>query len=288
MKKTNYLRFTFAVMMAGAAMFALGSCSKDDPVNLKTNLRFTAGSVTFELIYVEGGSFTVGATPEQGDDAQDREKPAHVVTLTDDYYMGKFEVTQQLWQAVTGKSINDQRNLANPSEWLYGEGDNYPMYYISYEDCVSFCTALNTLVAGQLPAGYEFRLSTEAQWEYAARGGKKSVHYKYSGSNDANAVAWYSDNSGSTTHEVGKKLPNELGIYDMSGNMWEWCKDRYGDYNDGVQTNPQGPASGSFRVLRGGVWYLNAQYCRIAIRNFNLPSYRSEYYGFRLALVKGN
>ena len=227
---------------------------------------FTVNGVSFEMVYVEGGSFDMGATSEQGSDAYDWEKPVHRVTLSD-YYIGKYEVTQELWEAVMG---------SNPSYFI---GAQNPVEYVSWNDCQEFVSRLNSLT------GRTFRLPTEAEWEYAARGGNKSLHYKYSGSGNIGNVAWYYDNSGSSTHAVGTKSPNELGIYDMSGNVYEWCSDWYGGYSAGAQTNPQGPSSGSNRVLRGGGWYFNARYCRVSYRNGYDPDYSNNSSGLRLVLV---
>ncbi len=234
------------------------------PTTPKT-LSFTVNGVTFEMVYVEGGTFTMGATAEQGEDAFDNEKPAHKVTL-DDYAIGKFEVTQALWTAVMGN---------NPSRF---KGDNRPTECVSWDDCQTFVKKLNGLT------GKKFRLPTEAEWEYAARGGKKSKGYKYSGSNNIDEVAWYYSNSGSQTHPVGTKKPNELGIYDMNGNVLEWCNDWYGDYSPTAANNPVGPSSGSYRVRRGGGWGDYAWYCRVSIRYWNYPGNRGIGIGFRLVL----
>ncbi|MCQ2308994.1 MAG: SUMF1/EgtB/PvdO family nonheme iron enzyme [Bacteroidales bacterium] len=233
---------------------------------------FTVNGVSFEMVRVDGGTFTMGATQEQGGDAYDDEFPTHSVTLSD-YYIGKFEVTQELWLAVMGSWPGTAPSGS------YGVGDDYPAYYISWDDCQDFITELNRLT------GANFRLPTEAEWEYAARGGSESGGYKYSGSNSINDVAWYYDNSDCKTHSVGTKSPNELGIYDMSGNVYEWCQDWYGSYSSGLQTNPQGPSSGSDRVLRGGCWNNYARYCRVSYRYYNYPFYRFNFYGLRLALV---
>ncbi len=217
----------------------------------------------FEMVYVKGGTFTMGATAEQGSDAYDDEKPTHSVTLSD-YYIGKYEVTQAQWRAVMG---------SNPSHFT---GDNNPVEQVSWDDIQQFITKLNA------QTGKKFRLPTEAEWEYAARGGNKSKGYKYSGSNNIYNVAWYSDNSSGKTHPVGQKSPNELGIYDMSGNVWEWCQDWKGDYSSSSQTNPTGPSSGSDRVLRGGCWTYRAGSSRVSYRSSSSPSFRSYTSGFRL------
>ena len=195
--------------------------------------------ISIDMVRVEAGTFTMGATPEMKDPYED-EKPTHRVTLTNDYYMGKYEVTQALWQTVMGN---------NPSNF---KGDNLPVEKVSWDDCQEFISKLNRIT------GKTFRLPTEAEWEYAARGGNKSRGYQYSGSNNLLDVAWFRDNSGSKTHAVGTKQPNELGIYDMSGNVCEWCHDWYGAYSSSSQVNPTGANSGSYRVIRGGSWYFSA------------------------------
>ena len=216
-----------------------------------------------EMVFVEGGTFTMGATAEQESDAYDFESPTHSVTLSS-YYIGKYEVTQAQWRAVMG---------SNPSCFT---GDNLPVEQVSWNDIQEFITKLNQ------QTGKTFRLPTEAEWEYAARGGNKSKGYKYSGSNTIGDVAWYGNNSSNTTHPVGQKAPNELGIYDMSGNVWEWCQDWYGSYSADSQTNPTGPSRGSTRVLRGGSWGSNARNCRVSIRNILNPDYGYDNNGFRL------
>jgi formylglycine-generating enzyme required for sulfatase activity len=218
------------------------------------------------MVYVQGGTFMMGATSEQGSDAYSDEKPVHYVTLSN-YYIGKYEVTQAEWQAVMG---------SNPS-YIKGS-DNLPVENVSWNDCQTFISKLNA------KTGLKFRLPTEAEWEYAARGGNKSKGYKYSGSNNVDEVAWYTSNSGSTTHAAGTKQSNELGLYDMSGNVWEWCSDWYGSYNGSSQTNPTGANSGSCRVLRGGGWSINARYCRSSCRYDYGPDYGYSYFGLRLAL----
>jgi formylglycine-generating enzyme required for sulfatase activity len=164
---------------------------------------------------------------------------------------------------------------SNPS---YFKGDNLPVEKVSWNDCQEFIRKLNGLT------GKNFRLPTEAEWEYAARGGNRSGGTEYAGSNSIGSVAWYTENSGRKTHTVKGKSPNELGLYDMSGNVWEWCSDWYGDYDSGSQTNPKGPSIGSYRVLRGGGWYGSARYCRVSGRDCYAPSLWINFIGFRLAL----
>lgn len=229
------------------------------------NRTFTVNGVSFTMVAVKGGTFTMGATSEQTGAYSD-ESPTHLVTLSD-YYIGETEVTQELWQAVMG---------SNPS---YFTGNlQRPVEEVSWNDCQTFITKLNALT------GETFSLPTEAEWEYAARGGNKAQGYLYSGSNTIGDVAWYTSNSSSTTHPVKTKQANELGIYDMSGNVWEWCADWYGSYSSSAQTDPVGPSSGSNRVLRGGSWYRNATSCRVAYRSYNTPTYVHNYYGLRLSL----
>ena len=230
----------------------------------------TVNGVTFDMLAVDGGTFVMGATSEQGTDYDSDERPVHNVTLSD-FTIGKYEVTQGLWKAVMGSYPGTAPSSS------YGLGDNYPVYNISWNDATNFINKLNQLT------GKTYRLPTEAEWEYAARGGKQSKGYKYSGSNTVGNVAWYSGNSGSISHSVGQKTPNELGIYDMSGNVWEWCYDRYGSYSSNSQTNPQGPSSGSNRVNRGGRWSSAAQYVRVSYRNYDAPDGRYFSVGFRLA-----
>ena len=221
--------------------------------------------ITIDMVKVEAGTFMMGATSEM-ENPYSWEKPVHQVTLTNDYYIGKYEVTQALWQSVMG---------SNPS---YFKGDNLPVETVSCDDCKEFISKLNRIT------GRKFRLPTEAEWEYAARGGKKSRGYQYSGSSNISDVAWYDGNSGSKTHPVGTKQANELGIYDMTGNVWEWCQDRYGSYVSSSQKNPTGTVRGSNRVYRGGGWDIFAWSCRLSCRNYGPPYFRYDYLGLRLVL----
>ena len=217
------------------------------------------------MVKVEAGSFYMGATSEMQNPYSD-EKPDHRVTLTNNYYVGKYEVTQALWQAVMG---------SNPSNF---KGDALPVEQVSWNDCQDFISKLNRLT------GKNFRLPTEAEWEYAARGGKKSRGYQFSGSITLGDVAWYKENSGSKTHVVGTKQPNELGIYDMAGNVWEWCQDWYDQYSESSQNNPTGAASGAERVCRGGAWGSLAVSCRSSERDRCSPTYSCDNLGLRLIL----
>ena len=232
---------------------------------------YTVNGVSFKMVSVSGGTFKMGAqnTDSSGSnydaDAYTNESPVHNVTLSD-YSIGETEVTQALWEAVMG---------TNPSNWL---GDNRPVETVSWNDCQEFITKLNQAT------GKTFRPPTEAEWEFAARGGTKSQGYKYSGSNTIGDVAWYPKNSGDKTHEVGTKQANELGLYDMSGNVWEWCSDWCGNYSSSAQSDPSGPSTGSYRVNRGGGWSHAAGSCRVSYRGSFTPAFAGSYLGLRLAL----
>ncbi|MBQ9466176.1 MAG: SUMF1/EgtB/PvdO family nonheme iron enzyme [Muribaculaceae bacterium] len=237
---------------------------------------YKVNGVSFTMVTVQGGTFTMGATAEQGDDVNDYELPTHKVTLSS-FEIGKTEVTQALWKAVMGEVD------------CFYEGDNLPIYELSWEECQEFITKLNSLT------GEKFRLPTEAEWEFAARGGNKSKGYKYAGSNDIDKVAWYSYNSELDIHPVATKAPNELGLFDMSGNVWEWCNDWFEEdyYTPAPQTNPQGPDEGfnDCRVMRGGDcdYHSNPDFdawlCRVSNREYHRPDdYRAGgYQGLRLA-----
>lgn len=237
------------------------SGSTSSTVSLSTELN----KLINNMVYVSGGTFTMGGTSEQGSDAYDDEKPTHSVTLSS-YYICKYEVTQALWRAVMGN---------NPSNF---KGDNLPVECVSWDDCQTFINRLNSYT------GRNFRLPTEAEWEFAARGGNYSRHYKYSGSNYISDVAWYDGNSSNRTHPVGTKQANELGLYDMSGNVWEWCSDWYGSYSSYSQNDPTGPNSGSYRVNRGGSWRYGAWLCRSSCRFSSSPGLRFNFLGLRLVL----
>lgn len=229
---------------------------------------FNVRGVPFNMVYVEGGTFLMGATVEQEGLATDNEYPQHVVTLSS-FYIGQTQVTQELWEAVMGD---------NPS---VNRGDNQrPVENITWYDCQDFISKLNTLT------GKEFRLPTEAQWEYAARGGRYSQGYKYSGSNITDEVAWHNSNSKDSTHPVASKMPNELGLYDMSGNVWEWCNDYYEAYASKPQVDPTGPETGSKKVMRGGSYFSTSDYGRVSNR-FSPPSllFKAHPLGLRLVLV---
>lgn len=282
MKAYKFWNLVVVSVTVFCTMVSFGSCSRDDDdvlrgrFNLNEAKTFTVNGVSFKMIPVKAGTFTMGATSEQTGACND-EKPAHQVTITKDYYMGETEVTQALWKAVTGYSPT-----ADGYQWesSYGLDGGYPAYYISYEDVQPFISKLNSLT------GETFRMPTEAEWEYAARGGSESKGYLYSGSNNLSEVAWFYDNSSRMTRPVKRRSPNELGLYDMSGNVMEWCSDWYDSsyYSVSASSDPKGPTSGSYRVIRGGGWYDKAADCRVAFRLKSEPWNYGTLSGFRLAL----
>lgn len=234
-----------------------------------------------EMVFVKGGTFQMGSNSGESD-----ERPVHSVTLTD-FYIGKYEVTVEQYKAYcneVGKSFPSPPKPSwyeehpNASKWTWN--DNYPVVNITWSDAMDYCKWLSK------KTGQKYTLPTEAQWEYAARGGKNSKNYKYSGSSNINKVAWYDE----TTFEKGPKpvgtlKPNELGIYDMSGNAWEWCNDYFGKYPSSNQNNPMGPSSSPFRVIRGGSWYYVANLARLTARDGPYPHYTNYNYGFRVARI---
>ena len=281
-KKLWFIVGAVAVCLAIAVIFLLRPSDSTAPTEIPltqkdfvapdTERTYTVNGVSFKMIPVEGGTFTMGATSEQ-DNPYDNESPAHEVTLSG-FCIGETEVTQALWRAVMG---------TNPSEF---KGDSNPVERVSWNDCQTFIDRLNAATEGQRPAGCSFRLPTEAEWEYAARGGNKSRHTQYAGSNNVGNVAWYDDYSGGKTHPVAQKSPNELGLYDMSGNVWEWCQDRNDEnyYSRSPSNNPCNNTKGSDRVIRGGGWYCNAWGCRVAYRVCGGPDDSGRDLGLRLAL----
>lgn len=226
---------------------------------------YEVNGVQFKMIDVEGGTFTMGAKNTEPS-SYTFEKPLHEVTLSS-FKIGETEVTQELWTAVMG--YNPSINKSDPKN---------PVEYVSWDDCKAFIDKLNELT------NLNFRLPTEAEWEYAAIGGKYTHYYKFSGSERAADVAWYITNSNGSTH-IGKQLnSNELGIYDMSGNVYEWVNDWYARYTADPQVNPQGPEIGSFKVYRGGAWNVGAGDSRCHFRYMRETTYKTPYHGFRLAL----
>jgi formylglycine-generating enzyme required for sulfatase activity len=239
-----------------------------EPKQAVESKTFTVNGVSFDMMKVKAGSFTMGHTNDEN--SLYVAEPVHKVTLTRNYYIGKTEVTQALWKAVMGN---------NPS---FFKGDDKPVEFVSWNDCQTFILRLNEAT------GKNFRLPTEAEWEFAARGGNNSNCYQYSGSNNLLDVAWYTDNSRNTTHDVATKQPNELGLYDMSGNVLEWCSDLFGDYSSNAQYDPAGARSGSDRVRRGGSWDCSALNSQSWHRDCSSPDCSSCNLGFRLAFSESD
>ena len=226
---------------------------------------YTVNGVTFQLNEVAEGKFYMGATVEQG--GWDNERPVHRVILSP-YFIGQTEVTQELWTAVME---------SNPS---YFKGSNRPVESISYDDCLAFLERLDSIT------GVPFRLPTEAEWEFAAKGGMLTQETLFAGNNDCDLVAWWGDETNSGTHPVAQLEPNELGIFDMSGNVWEWCHDWYNYYSSGRVTDPQGRTTGLYRVQRGGAWNFSSAFCRCTSRAMGAPDNKTRSLGFRIALSK--
>ena len=268
-------RITLEALTAGTAIITVKDNKSGETATIEVTVSvhessiqtetFTVNGVSFKMVAVEGGTFMMGA-PSTDNDAKDYEKPQHQVTL-DSYAIGETEVTQELWKAVMG---------SNPS--YFGGSNQCPVEQVSWYDCRTFINKLNKLT------GKKFRLPTEAEWEFAARGGKNSQCYTYSGSNTPNDVAWYDVNSENRTHPVATKAANELGLYDMSGNVWEWCQDFYGDFSTNSQMNPTGPDTGTDLVLRSGSWNFPNFFCRSWHRNHDTPDHKASHLGLRLAL----
>ena len=226
--------------------------------------------LSFKMVFIEGGSFEMGCTSEQADECLQPEKPAHPV-FVHSFSICKYTVTQRQWREVMGKNPSDVRN------------DDLPVTNVSWNDAQKFITRLNNFL------GTEYRLPTEAEWEYAARGGTLANGLKYSGGSDIYTLAWYKDNADGQPHIAGKRKDNELGLYDMSGNVWEWCSDWYGPYPTDTETeliNPAGPETGTERVLRGGYFEGPALFCRVSCRNKSKPDFAASMFGLRLATDK--
>ena len=305
------LRNLFSLLVSLSLMIGISSCLKDEPEVPDTpdtpeepdapiggfeDFDIFSSVDCDEMIAVEGGTFTMGASSEKElAESSSNELPAHDVCLGD-FYIGKYEVTQGLWEYVmtfNGTIADGSKMDAYDGDiWMgiapstdYGVGPQIPVYYISRDDIINiFIPRLNKIT------GKRFRLPTEAEWEYAARGGNKSKGYVYSGGNTIDNIAWYNGNTSASVdygiHKVGTKSPNELGIYDMSGNVTEWCSDKYGEYMSPTQINPTGPSSGAYVVRRGGAWNSNAKVCRVSNRGYNAPDSHRIDAGFRLVCEK--
>jgi len=285
-----------SIILAIIIIWLIDSYKKDIPESYQST---PAKSDTHtEMVFIEGGTFQMG---DVWGDGEGDEKPVHTVTVSD-FWLGKYEVTVAEFEkfiSTTGYQTDAEKGDGSycwtGREWEKKVGVNWrcdaqgnvrksselnhPVIHVSWNDAVAYCDWLSK------KTGQNYRLPTEAEWEYAARGGNKSRGYQYSGSNNLDEVGWYDHNSGIRTHPVGQKRPNELGLYDMSGNVWEWCEDWYSSeyYQKSPQIDPQGPSSGTHRVLRGGSWLITPIYVRCSNRNHYVPAGRDPNSGFRLA-----
>lgn len=272
MKKTT--------LLPAIALITLTSCHNSTTPKVST---YQVNGVQFNMVEVDGGRFKMGAQSQDQEkrnydsQAYDYEGPVHSVVVGD-FKIGETEVTQALWKAV----------MKDSSSWNKenGIGDSLPAYFISYEDALSFIAALNDSLNNtkQLPKGKKFMLPTEAQWEYAAQGGKKGSFHLYAGSNELDEVGWFSENSEGKLHAVAQKKQNQLGLYDMNGNVWEWCSDFYGNYDKNIKFNPKGPDNGKTHILRGGGFGYDAHGARNTCRGYNVAKYKDRNLGFRLVL----
>ena len=233
----------------------------------KPSVAEVTAAIEANMIFINGGSFTMGCTKEQ-DTCYASEKPAHKVTLSN-FYMNKYPVTQREWETVMGTR-----------PWFSKNCPDCPVEHVSWYDAQMFVNTLNQLT------GKFYRLPTEAEWEYAARGGNKSKGFQYAGGNNPDEIGWYTKNSNDESHPVGKKKPNELGLYDMSGNVWQWCQDWYDEsyYQKSPENNPQGPGKDSYRTCRGGSWWSEVGDLRLSNRDRYPPDGRDDDVGFRLVM----
>jgi len=248
-----------------------GSLNPAKKTVINDHVNSSGKGMEIEMVYIEGGTFTMGCTAMKKSDCISDEAPAHRVTL-DGFYIGKYEITQLQWRIVMG---------SDPPDLNFKGCDNCPVERISWNDAMEFIKKLNQLT------GRTYRLPTEAEWEYAARGGNKSRSYTYSGSNNADDVAWFIRNCSGKTHNAGLNKPNELGLYDMSGNVWEWCQDWYDEtyYTYAPETNPVNVQASLYKVLRGGSWIGGAEMLRVSARHRNSPDDRGLYSGLRVVRV---
>ena len=261
MQRILYIIF---VLLSANLVFASPRNKQKEP----SQRIFSVGGVEFTMVRVGEGIFKMGGTSEQKSDFLSTDKPVHDVLL-DTYYIGETEVTRQLWKAVMSDTI------VGGNDWA---ADNLPQEWVSWYDCQEFIARLDSIT------GMQFRLPTEAEWEYAARGGQNAGNHIFAGSGDIDEIGWVYRNSGSRTHAVATKKANELGLYDMTGNVWEWCSDVFGLYGDTLQINPQGAADGEMRVVRGGSWDNAVANVHLSVRQSRDPQYTFYDCGFRLAL----
>ncbi len=232
-------------------------------------LKAITNSIGMKLVLIHAGSFTMGSPDDEV--GRLRNETSHEVTLTKSYYLGTYEVTQDQYGKVMGK---------NPSKFT---GAKNPVDMVSWDDAVSFCKKLSKMPE-EKAAGREYRLPTEAEWEYACRANSGSAYCFGDSADSLEEYGWFSENAERNTHPVGEKKPNRWGLYDMHGNVWEWCEDWSADYPSGEAADPQGPREDSTRVRRGGCWFFVAKYCRAAMRDAGVPTLRSADIGFRVAL----
>ena len=259
-----------------SSLFILGMIQLSSQTYAQSPKTIT-NSVGMKLVLIPKGTFTMGSPIEE--EGADNDEEQHQVTISKDYYLGVTEVTQGQYEKVMG---------TNPSYFqkrVIGKSDSsmYPVEQVSWEDAVEFCKKLSDLPE-EKKAGRVYRLPTEAEWEYACRAGSKAAYSFGANSKTLGDYAWFVYNSGVQTHPVGEKKANAWGLYDMHGNVWEWCSDWYGEYPKGGVSDPSGPSEGSYPVNRGGSWFYEAAGCRSADRYRDDPSYRSGNYGFRVAL----
>lgn len=263
------LLLTLCLLLTGTSLYSRKRTETPTGTPIKDSIVIHIDNTKYVLVRVEGGMFRMGGTAEQRTDPTSTDKPVHQVVL-DSYYIGKTEVTRRLWKAVMGDAPTEGGN-----DWL---ADDMPQEWISWDDCQRFLHRLDSIT------GLSVRMPTEAEWEYAARGGRYSQHYKYAGGQDVTAVGWVYANSGKRTHAVAGLQANELGLYDFTGNVWEWCSDRYGLYPNSLQVNPQGHETGELRVVRGGSWDNATANVNLSTRQGRDPNYTFYDCGLRIAL----
>jgi formylglycine-generating enzyme required for sulfatase activity len=263
LKKLSLACCGILIMVNGVGPQLLTAAQQSQPV--KDKIVLAVEEIKRNMVYVQGGTFTMGCAGQQGGNCYATENPEHSVTISS-FSISKYLVTQALWKAIMDNNPSNFKNC-----------DNCPVETVSWIDAQKFISKLNSIT------GQNYRLPTEAEWEYAARGGNKTGNYTYPGDNNIDAAGWYAKNSGGKTHPVGQKLPNELGLYDMAGNVMQWCADWHDSYSSDLATNPKGPLSGQYRALRGCSWIGNGQNCRVADRDSNTPDRRDNIIGFRLA-----
>ena len=284
MKRLRYIGAGLVVM---AGLFTLFTGCEDPQKEPDTpmgsddtskNYTETAFGMNLEMVYVEGGTFKMGGTEDQGDEVQDNELPVRDVSLNS-FYIGKFVITQAQWERVMGTDVREQWGKAELDLGISEEGPDFPMYYISWKEATAFCERLSE------STGKKYALPTEAQWEYAARGGRKDVPGRFSGSDSLLEVAWSYADTVRRLHKVGLKKPNELGLYDMSGNVYEYCSDNYDLYNPEDTDTPTGAPVSPYRVARGGSYIDKPFRCRVAYRATPLPTFSATNIGFRIVCL---